>query len=97
MEELDGKLHELIRLWVDPKPGQLQRIEAACLEIRQSFDGRPISQPIDRQLLERLAVVATRAQKRLADCLLIHAQTGGYSSEGGLELLPSLCTEHWEG
>jgi hypothetical protein len=97
MEELDGKLHELLRLWVDPKPANLQRIESACLEIGRLADARRISHPIDRHLLARLATLAARAQKRLAECLLIHTQTGGYSSEGELELVPNICTEQWEG
>jgi hypothetical protein len=47
--------------------------------------------------LGRIALLAEKAQRRIAECLVIQTRTGTYSPRRTLEQSPRIATLNWEG
>jgi hypothetical protein len=97
MNQINTQLQELIELWVNPAPDQLQRISTLCDDLAAWAARNEPGREVDRKLLSRAELLATRAENRLAECVAIQTRTGSYAINGTQELSPSVATAGWEG
>ena len=97
MTDIQTNLREIIHMWTNPTAENLGRIEAICGDVVDAAAAGQIRSEFDPMLLTRVAVLAGRAQARLAECVAIQTQSGRYGERGSLEARSHVATAKWEG
>lgn len=93
--EIDKRLEELVALWVDGNGASLRKIPCLCGEIIECA-GRDARLTYSPNLLQRVGLLAGKAEQRLRTCVEIQSRTGSYSTSGALELARRIVTAGWE-
>jgi len=92
-----SRIQDLVKLWKDPSPENIAKIAIVCSELTSISEGGRLADGIDRDWLARAEILARRAEARLSECMNLQLRSGGYSVEGGHELLAQVSTSGWEG
>jgi hypothetical protein len=94
--ESNKRVAQLAGLWKEATIESFTQIPALCDEIARLASAGQLPH-CDPELLDRVKLLAARAEHRLAECVGIQTRTGIYSTRGRLEVEPRLATSGWEG
>jgi len=94
---MTAELQELSTLWTDASAASIKRIPVLCERISELGSRRVECGDLERNLMQRVGLLAAAAQARLGACLTIQTRAATYSTGGTFEASPRVVTIGWEG